>query len=168
MTGGPSMPAALRSAGLLVCRLAEAGPQFLLAHPGGPFWRNRDDGAWSIPKGLIGEGEDELAAAKREFAEETGLAPPPGPYLRLADRRQRGGKAVLCWLVLGDLDLAPFHSNLCEVEWPPRSGRRIAVPECDRVAYFDTYAARRKILPGQVGFIDEALSRLGWPEPETS
>ncbi len=149
-----------RSAGLLVCRRTKAGPEFLLAHPGGPFWRYRDDGAWSIPKGLIGSDEDELAAARREFVEETGLDAPVGPCLRLADRRQAGGKTVLCWLTFGDLDLADFHSNLCEIEWPPRSGRSLCVPECDRIAYSDADVARRKILAGQLGFIDEAVARL--------
>src|SRR5215472_14143817 len=105
-----------RSAGLLVFRTTRLGPQFLLVHPGGPFWRNRDDGAWSIPKGLIDPDEDELVAAQREFREETGLAPPRGPYQRLADLRQKSGKAVLCWLVAGDLDLAGFQSNTFEME----------------------------------------------------
>lgn len=150
----------MRSAGLLVFRRTPAGAEFLLAHPGGPFWRNRDAGAWSIPKGLIEEGEDELAAARREFAEETGLDPPEAAHLRLADRRQAGGKLVLCWLVEADLDLDGFRSNLCEIEWPPRSGRRILIPECDRLAYFPPDQAAEKILAGQRGFIEEALSRL--------
>jgi predicted NUDIX family NTP pyrophosphohydrolase len=146
------------SAGLLVFRRAPGGPQFLLVHPGGPFWARRDEGAWSIPKGLIDPGEDELGAAQREFREELGVAPPPGPYQRLADRRQQGGKTVLCWLAEGDLDLAGFCSNTFELEWPRGSGRIMVVPECDQAAFFPAEAAARKILAGQLGFLEEALT----------
>ena len=149
------------SAGLLVARRTPEGPQFLLVHPGGPFWRGRDAGAWSIPKGLVGDGEDPLAAARREFAEEVGIAAPAGGYRRLADLRQKAGKRVLCWLVEADLDLAGFHSNSFEIEWPPRSGRRASFPECDQARYFAADAARERILAGQRGFIDEALAVLG-------
>jgi predicted NUDIX family NTP pyrophosphohydrolase len=149
-----------RSAGLLVFRTTRRAPEFLLVHPGGPFWRSRDDGAWSIPKGLIDPGEDELAAARREFHEETGLAPPGGPYQRLADLRQKSGKTVLCWLVAGELDLAGFQSNTFEMEWPRGSGRRITAPECDRAAYFATEHALQKVLAGQAGFIAQAAQRL--------
>ena len=149
-----------KSAGLLVFRTTRVGPEFLLVHPGGPFWRSRDDGAWSIPKGLVDPGEDELAAAEREFSEETGLAPPAGPYQRLTDLRQKSGKTVLCWLVLGDLDLAGFRSNTFELEWPRGSGRRAAWPDCDRAAYFSTELAMQKVLAGQAGFIAEAAQRL--------
>jgi predicted NUDIX family NTP pyrophosphohydrolase len=147
------------SAGILAFRRRPEGPQFLLVHPGGPFWRKRDDGAWSIPKGLIGDDELELAAAVREFEEEVGLAV-SGDFQRLADRRQPGGKVVLCWLVEADLDLAGFHSNTFELEWPPKSGRTAVFPECDQAAYFDADAARQKLLPGHRGFVDEALARL--------
>jgi len=147
-----------KSAALLVFRRTASGPEFLLVHPGGPFWARRDDGAWSIPKGLIDPGEDELAGALREFREELGVEPPPGPYARLADRRQKGGKTVLCWLAEGDLDLAGFCSNSFELEWPRGSGRIVAFPECDRAAYLSADAARRKILAGQQGFLDEALA----------
>jgi len=140
-----------------VFRTTPRGLEFLLVHPGGPFWRSRDDGAWSIPKGLIDPDEDELAAAQREFHEETGLAPPGGPYQRLADLRQKSGKTVLCWLVAGDLDLAGFRSNTFEMEWPRGSGRRITAPECDRAAYFPTDQAMQKVLGGQAGFIAQAL-----------
>ncbi|HVN01139.1 MAG TPA: NUDIX domain-containing protein [Caulobacteraceae bacterium] len=149
-----------RSAGLLVFRRTASGPEFLLAHPGGPYWRGRDEGAWSIPKGLISSGEDEMAAARREFAEETGLDPPGAPYVRLTDRRQRGGKLVLCWLVEADLSLEGFRSNTFELEWPPRSGRTISVPECDDARYLATEDALRKILAGQRGFIEEAVARI--------
>lgn len=150
-----------KSAGLLVFRTTVQGPEFLLVHPGGPFWVRRDEGAWSIPKGLVDPGEDPLAAARREFHEETSLAAPPeGDYIRLADLRQKSGKTVLCWLVAGDLDLAEFHSNSFEIEWPRGSGRKLVAPECDQAAYFATDVALRKILGGQAGFIQEAIRRL--------
>ncbi len=148
----------MRSAGVLVCRGGPAGPEFLLVHPGGPFWKNRDDGAWSIPKGLVDAGEDELTAARREFREETGLVV-DGGFVRLAEQRQKSGKLVVCFLAEADLDLTAFRSNTFELEWPPRSGRTIVVPECDRAAYFPTSAALLKILPGQRGFIEEATRR---------
>src|SRR5579872_7027106 len=160
---GAARPRPLRratSAGLLVFRRRSAGPQFLLVHPGGPFWRRRDAGAWSIPKGLLEEGEDELRGALREFAEEVGLAV-VGDFVRLAPLRQPGGRTVLCWLVEADLDLSGFRSNTFEMEWPPRSGRTLVAPECDRAEYFGADAALAKILPGQQGFIRQALQRLG-------
>jgi predicted NUDIX family NTP pyrophosphohydrolase len=147
-----------RSAGLLVVRRGQAGPQFLLVHPGGPFWARKDAGAWSIPKGLMDAGEDELPAAIREFEEEVGIAV-GGDFTPLAPLRQKSGKTVLAWLVEADLDLSAFRSNTFELEWPPRSGRRIQVPEVDRAAYFDPAEALAKILPGQRGFIEEALER---------
>ena len=143
------------SAGVLAFRETAAGPEFLLVHPGGPYWANRDNGAWSVPKGLIDEGEDAEAAARREFTEETGLAV-GGELVPLAPRRQRSGKMVLCWLAKADLDLTRFASNSFEMEWPRRSGRKIAIPECDRAAYFAADVALEKILPGQRGFIEEA------------
>jgi len=149
-----------KSAGLLVWRDAPAGPQFLLAHPGGPFWAKRDAGAWSIPKGLIGDGEDPLAAARREFLEEVGIELPAADLVRLGDRRLKSGKTVIAWLANADLDLSAFRSNTFEMEWPPRSGRRIVAPECDRAAYFAAPEALVKILDYQRGFIEEAVSRL--------
>jgi len=148
-----------RSAGLLVWRAGPAGPEFLLAHPGGPFWARRDAGAWTIPKGLIDEGEDPLAAARREFLEEVGIDA-AGDFVRLADRRLKSGKTVLAWLVEADLDLAGFHSNTFEMEWPRGSGRRITVPECDRAAYFSEAQALVKVLDYQGGFIEEAVERI--------
>ena len=148
-----------RSAGLLVWRAGPAGPEFLLAHPGGPFWARRDAGAWTIPKGLIDEGEDPLAAARREFLEEVGIDA-AGDFVRLADRRLKSGKTVLAWLVEADLDLAGFHSNTFEMEWPRGSGRRISVPECDRAAYFSEAEALVKVLEYQRGFIEEAAARI--------
>jgi len=144
---------------VLAWRPGLAGPEFLLAHPGGPFWARRDAGAWSIPKGLIEPDEDPLAAARREFREEIGLEV-DGAFERLADRRLKSGKTVLCWLVEADLDLARFRSNTFELEWPPRSGRRITAPECDRAAYFPLAEALAKILAYQSGFLEEAAGRL--------
>ena len=123
-----------QSAGILVYRSRPAGPEFLLAHPGGPFWASRDDGAWSIPKGLIGEGEVALAAAQREFFEEVGQGV-EGEFAALTPLRQKSGKIVHAWMVESDLNLDDFHSNLFEMEWPPRSGRIQAFPEIDRVAW---------------------------------
>ena len=148
-----------KSAGVLVFRRVDEGVEFLLAHPGGPFWARRDAGAWSIPKGLIDDGEDPLAAARREFAEETGLAV-TGDFARLADRKLKSGKTVLAWLVEADLDLAGFRSNTFEMEWPRGSGRRITAPECDRAAYFQTASALAKIIAYQRGFIEEAVALL--------
>ena len=148
------------SAGLLVYRRAGQAPQFLLAHPGGPFWARRDGGAWSIPKGLVGPGEDTLAAALREFAEETGLEV-HGPFAALTPLKQKSGKTVHGWMVEADPDLGAFASNLFEMDWPPRSGRRASFPEVDRIAWFTLQEALVKILPGQAGFIEEAAGRIG-------
>ena len=147
------------SAGLLVYRRAAGSLQFLLAHPGGPFWARRDTGAWSIPKGLVGQGEDRQAAALREFGEETGLTV-DGPFTPLTPLKQNSGKTVHGWLVEADPDLGAFASNLFEMEWPPRSGRRASFPEIDRVAWFTVDEALAKILPGQAGFIREAVEQL--------
>jgi predicted NUDIX family NTP pyrophosphohydrolase len=149
-----------RSAGLLVYRRRGGVLQYLLAHPGGPYWTQRDDGAWTVPKGGIGEGEEPHAAALREFREETGQAV-DGEFAPLAPLKQKGGKTVYCWMVQADLDLGAFVSNDFEMEWPPRSGRMATFPEIDRVAWFDEAEALIKILPGQAGFIREAAARLG-------
>jgi predicted NUDIX family NTP pyrophosphohydrolase len=150
-----------KSAGILVYRRgAGDAVEFLLAHPGGPFWARRDEGAWSIPKGLIGEDEETLAAARREFEEEIGQ-PVDGDFAPLAPLRQKSGKIVHAWLVEADLDLGSFRSNLFEMEWPRRSGLTQAFPEIDRVGWFGPDAALAKILPGQADFIREAVAKLG-------
>lgn len=151
--------AGLKSAGLLVWRSSPEGPQLLLVHPGGPFWRGKDAGAWSIPKGLIEPGEDELAAACREFAEELGVAV-EGAFTPLAPVRQKGGKLVVSWLVEAAVDLSVLKSNLVEMEWPRASGRTIAFPEVDRAAYFPPDQAMTKILVSQRPILFEALARL--------
>jgi predicted NUDIX family NTP pyrophosphohydrolase len=141
------MPA--RSAGLLLYRLRDGKPEVLLVHPGGPFWKRKDAGAWSLPKGEIEPGEAPLDVARREFEEELGLSPPEGPMIGLGSARQAGGKVVEAWAVAGDLDVARIESVTFEVEWPPKSGTRQAFPEVDRAEWFDLETARRKILEGQ-------------------
>jgi len=143
------------SAGLLLFRRSGPMLEVLLAHPGGPFWEQRDEGAWTIPKGVVAEGEDLLAAARREFAEETGTAP-SGPFIPLGSVRQKAGKVVHAWACEGDLDAAAIVSNTMSVEWPPRSGKRLTFPEVDRCEWFDTTAARLHINPAQA----ELIARL--------
>lgn len=148
------MPKAIKeSAGLLLYRRAGKGFEVLLAHPGGPFWRNKDAGAWTIPKGVVDEGEDPLATAVREFEEEIGPLP-AGPLTSLGTIRQKAGKYVHAWACEGDFDPAQMHSNDFEVEWPPGSGRRATFPEVDRCAWFDPAIAREKINPAQAELID--------------
>jgi predicted NUDIX family NTP pyrophosphohydrolase len=148
-----------QSAGLLLYRHNSDGIEVLLGHPGGPFWRNKDQGSWSIPKGLIAEGETPLAAARREFAEETGYRP-RGKSLPLGEARQPGGKLVHIWAVDEDWDAASLKSNMFEMEWPPRSGQRQSFPELDRAAWFDITEAKEKILKGQVVFLSRLLAAI--------
>src|SRR5262245_47550688 len=122
---------AKHSAGILMFRRSGPEPEVLLVHPGGPFWAKKDDGAWSIPKGLYESGEDPLAAARREFEEETGCVP-DGEFIALGSFKQPGGKIVAAWAVEGDFDLAGFKSNPFSMEWPPKSGRIQQFPEADR------------------------------------
>jgi predicted NUDIX family NTP pyrophosphohydrolase len=148
-----------QSAGLLLFRGTVADVEVLLVHPGGPFWAKKDDGSWSIPKGEFAEDEDPLAAAKREFQEETG-APAAGEFTPLAPLRQPGGKLVFAWAVRADFDPSRRKSNLFSMQWPPRSGRQQEFPEVDRAAWFGVESARRKILKGQAGFLDQLLERI--------
>ena len=143
-----------RSAGILLHRRGDAGTEVLLVHPGGPFFARRDAGAWSIPKGLYEEGEEPLACARREFAEELGSACPDGPALELGEIRQRNGKRVVAFAVEGDLDAGAITSNTFMLEWPPRSGRMQEFPEVDRAAWFTLPAAREKILAAQAPLLD--------------
>ena len=135
---------ATKSAGILMYHHGDAGIVVLLVHPGGPFWRNRDLGAWSIPKGELEDDEDPAAAARREFAEELGIEP-TGPLRPLGQVRQHGGKMVLAYALEGTLDVNAVHSNEIAIEWPPRSGRTIRIPEIDRAEWFALPTARRKI-----------------------
>jgi predicted NUDIX family NTP pyrophosphohydrolase len=144
-----------RSAGLLLHRRRDDRLEVLLVHPGGPFWTRRDAGAWSIPKGEYEPEEDPLAAARREFAEELGSPPPAGGEVRaLGEVRQKSGKRVSAWALAGEFDATQIHSNTVPVQWPPRSGRTIEVPEVDRAEWFDLRDAREKINPAQVALLD--------------
>jgi predicted NUDIX family NTP pyrophosphohydrolase len=149
-----------RSAGLLLYRRREGGVEVLLVHPGGPFWANKDDGAWSIPKGEYAADEDPLTAARREFAEETG-ANPGGEAVALGAFRQSSAKIVDAWAVEGDFDPATLRSNTFTLEWPPRSGKTREVPEVDRAAWFTPEQAARKLLEGQRPILEALLRRLG-------
>ena len=135
-------------------RLRHEQTEVLLVHPGGPFWKNKDDGAWTIPKGEVSEGEDLLAAATREFEEELG-SKPLGAFRELPPVRQRGGKWVHAWAVNGDLDATAIKSNTFTIEWPPRSGKQAQFPEIDRAAWFALPEARRKINPAQAALLDQ-------------
>jgi predicted NUDIX family NTP pyrophosphohydrolase len=143
-----------RSAGIVVHRGAGSALQVLLVHPGGPLWARRDLGAWSIPKGEYEPDEDSLAAARREFEEELGTAPPAGPAQDLGEVRQKGGKVVDGWAIQGDLEVDSITSNTIEIEWPPRSGKRLEIPEVDRAQWFPVEVAREKINPAQVALLD--------------
>ena len=156
----PKGSASKRSAGILMYRQRGIEPELLLVHPGGPFWRNKDLGAWSIPKGEYAEGEDPLAVARREFEEETGTRP-QGEFRPLGEIIQAGGKRVSVWAVEGDFDPEKLVSNTFELEWPPRSGRKARFAEVDRAAWFSPSEARDKILAGQRPFIDRLARLLG-------
>jgi predicted NUDIX family NTP pyrophosphohydrolase len=146
------------SAGILLYRRAAAGLEVFLIHPGGPFWAKKD--SWSIPKGEYSPDEELLAAARREFQEETGMAV-DGSFLSLGSIRQPSGKEVTAWALEGDFDPAALVSNTCQVEWPPRSGRQIEIPEADRGAWFSLEEARKKIFRGQETLLDRLAVALG-------
>ena len=141
------------SAGFLIFRSTSTDIEVLLVHPGGPFWARRDEGAWSIPKGEIGDSEEPLAAARREVSEELGWSP-SGDGTPLTAIVQKAGKVVRAWAIRGEWDPATLRSNTFELEWPPRSGRTQAFPEVDRAAWFDLETARRKIVKSQIPFLD--------------
>ncbi|MEA2283774.1 MAG: hypothetical protein QOK21_4381 [Solirubrobacteraceae bacterium] len=150
----------VRSAGILLYRRCAGGLELLLVHPGGPYWARKDAGAWSIPKGEHAEGEDALACARREFAEETGTVPPAGALVPLGEVRQRSGKRVSAWAAEGDLEPDSIRSNRFTVEWPPRSGRMQEFPEVDRAGWFAPEAARAALVPAQATFVDRLLEHL--------
>jgi predicted NUDIX family NTP pyrophosphohydrolase len=157
---------ALVSAGILLFRRADAGTEVLLAHPGGPYWQRQDHGSWSVPKG-IAEGDEALeAVAAREFEEETGFAlaacmrDPARPRLDLGEIQLKSGKTVRAWAVEGDLDPGLAHSNEVDIEWPPRTGRQLRIPEVDRVAWFPFEEARVRFHPAQAAFVDRLAAQL--------
>lgn len=158
-----SARSAQTSAGLLLCRRG-AALEFLLVHPGGPFFASKDLGAWSIPKGLLEPGEAPLATAWREFEEETGFALPsrdPNDYLALGEIQQRGGKLVIGFAGLGDAEVSSLRSNRFELEWPARSGRMQSFPEVDRAGWFGLAAASEKINAAQIPLLERALAVWG-------
>ena len=140
-------------------RTAAGAVEVLLAHPGGPYWTRKDAGAWTLPKGELQEAEDALACAMREFREETGCAP-SGPFAPLGEVRQKSGKRVSAWAFEADLDPAHLESNLFEMEWPPRSGQLRQFPEIDRIDWFGFDAARLKLLPAQLPFLERLQAAL--------
>jgi predicted NUDIX family NTP pyrophosphohydrolase len=143
----------------MVYRIREGRLEIFLVHPGGPFWARKDAGAWSIPKGEFSESEDPLEAAQREFQEETGHGI-EGPFLPLKPIQQKGGKIVHAWTVQGEIDPERIQSNTFTMEWPKGSGRQKEFPEVDRAEWFEVEEARRRILSGQAGFLDELINRL--------
>ncbi|MCI0632138.1 MAG: NUDIX domain-containing protein [Phycisphaerales bacterium] len=147
------------SAGLLLYRLKDGQLQVLLVHPGGPFWQNKDLGAWTIPKGEIHAGENEIDAAKREFQEETGIVP-SGPYLPLGNIRQKSGKIVHAWAFEGDCDPTSVTSNTFAMEWPAKSGINHEFPEVDRAEFFAIDQARSKINPAQIALLDSLVGAI--------
>jgi len=154
------------SAGLLMCRHGDGGWEFLLAHPGGPYFVRKDHGAWTLPKGLVDSAEEELLdAARREFVEETGFATPDVHYEPLGHVAQKSGKRVQAWAFVGDCDPGLLVSNTFELEWPPRSGKLQAVPEIDRASFFDLRTARLKLIEAQLPFLDRALLWLTTDTP---
>ena len=151
-----------RSAGILMYRHKSGAVEVLLVHPGGPLWKKKDEGAWSIPKGLYEESEDALAAARREFEEETGAAP-AGEFIPLGEFRQSSAKIVSVWAVEGEFDVTKLTSNTFALEWPPKSGKINDFPEIDRAAWFSPNEARWKILKGQRTVLDALIAKLGLP-----
>jgi predicted NUDIX family NTP pyrophosphohydrolase len=150
-----------RSAGILLFQRDSGELRVLLVHPGGPFWKTRDHGSWSIPKGEYLEGEDARAVALREFEEETGVALPASNLTSLGEVRQAGGKVVTAWALESDLDPEKIVSNTFEMVWPPKSGRRQTFPEIDRAGWFTLTEAREKILDGQRPFLERLAAAIG-------
>jgi predicted NUDIX family NTP pyrophosphohydrolase len=150
----------LKSAGILMYRLVKKNPEFFLVHPGGPFWKNKDAGAWSIPKGEFTEEEDPLKAAMREFEEETGTRLAGDDFFPLGSTKLKSGKIVFAWALKGNIDAGKIKSNTFPLEWPPKSGKKIMVEEVDRAEWFSVEDAKEKINPAQVVFIERLTEKL--------
>lgn len=148
-----------KSAGILVYRFNKKTPEFFLVHPGGPFWKNKDAGAWSIPKGEFADDEDPLLAAQREFKEEIGQVI-KGDFIALTPVKQKSGKIIHAWAVEADIDPVTIKSNLFEIEWPPRSGKKQEFPEVDKAEWFTAETAKEKINTSQAALIDELITIL--------
>ena len=151
---------AILSAGILVFRRKEGQVEVLIIHPGGPLWAKKDAGSWSLPKGQLGEGEDPLVAALREFEEEIGMPCPTGKKIDLGEIKMKSGKRVRAWAVEGDLDVTQLRSNTFSLEWPPRSGKFQDFPEVDRGAYLSVQEAKEKLIAAQHPFLDRLLEVL--------
>ena len=151
-----------KSAGILLYRLLKNKPELFLVHPGGPFWTNKDAGAWTIPKGEYDINEEPLAAAIREFSEETGHII-SGNFISLTPIIQKAGKQVDAWALEGDIDATNIRSNSFNIEWPPKSGNWKSYPEIDRAEWFDIKTAKEKINPAQVAFLEELIMKLDGP-----
>ena len=148
-----------QSAGILLYRVKNKKPEVFLGHPGGPFYKNKDDGAWTIPKGEFEVGEEPLAAAKREFKEETGKEI-KGKFIPLQSIKYKSGKIVNAWAVEGNIDATDIVSNLFQLEWPPKSGKYIDVPEIDRAEWFSIETAKQKILPALIPLLNELVEKV--------
>jgi len=149
-----------KSAGILLYRVKDGKPEVFLAHPGGPFWKNKDLEAWSIPKGEFDDAEEPLAAALREFEEETGKRLPGKKGIALNPVKMKSGKLIYAWAIEGDIDPATIVSNVFETEWPPKSGKKQSFPEIDRAAWFSIAEAKKKVNPAQVALIEELVAKL--------
>jgi predicted NUDIX family NTP pyrophosphohydrolase len=147
------------SAGLLMYRIKKGFLEVFLVHPGGPFWKNKEEGAWSIPKGEVQKNENFLDAAKREFFEETGIKP-EGNFLELGSTKQKSGKIVYAWAFEGDFSDFLLRSNIIEIEYPPKSGKKIKIPEVDKAEFFSLEEAKKKIIPSQIKFLEELEERI--------
>jgi predicted NUDIX family NTP pyrophosphohydrolase len=145
------------SAAIALVRGDGPARQVMLVHPGGPFWAKKDLGSWSLPKGLVEPGEEPLATALREWTEETGFAAPAPPHVQLGQIVQKSGKRVIAFAARGDVDPAAMRSNEIDIEWPPKSGKKLRIPECDRAAFFDRETALGKVLEGQRPLVEKAF-----------
>lgn len=148
------------SAGILLFRRSGGELEVLLGHMGGPFWRRKDGGAWSVPKGLLEPGEDHQTAARREFTEELGVPVPDGELVALGTEQQRAGKVVTLWAIEADLDVSAVQPGTFEMEWPPKSGRTQSFPEVDRAEWIGIEAGRAKLVDGQRAFLDRLIAAI--------